>query len=279
VVAKVGLDYLKPLTFNGLRYCAAFLLLLPLMARRGGLKRNLTPGHWRRLFIIGLSVYTIGNSALFWGLQYLPATTVSFILTLTPIPVLFFGILRLKEAPAGWQVVGLLVALAGGALFFSPGLRADELLAMGVAGIALLAFAVFGVLGREVAKSGEVGTLSLTAIPLGLGGGLALLLALVVEGLPDFSLIGCIIVLWMAAVNAALAYLLYNHALRTLTALEMNVLLNLTPLGTALLAALLLREQLSPVQWIGMVVVILGVSVVQWGGRETIEKERIKSYG
>lgn len=280
VVVKMGLVHLKPLALAGLRYFTAFLLLLPLMARRGGRGgvtlplRDLTPGYWGRLFLIGLCAYTIGNGTLFWGLQYLPATTGSFLLTLVPIPILFLGILRLKEIPTGWQIVGLLVTLGGGMLFFSSSLRAGEPLAVGVVGIGLLAFAVFGVLGREVAKAQQVPTPSLTAIPLGFGGGLLLLLALVVEGLPSSGwsltepgLAGWAIVLWLAAVNTALAYMLYNHALRTLTALEMNVLLNLSPLGTALLAARLLHEQVAPAQMLGMVIVILGVSAVQCGGR------------
>lgn len=266
VVVKMGLVHLRPLTLAGLRYFTAFLLLLPLMARRGGLRRDPAPGYWGHLFLVGLCAYTIGNGSLFWGLQYLPATTGSFLLTLVPIPILVLGILRLKEVPTMWQVLGFLTTLGGGALFFSPGLRAGEPLAVGVVGVGLLAFALFGVLGREVARAEQVGTLPLTAIPLGFGGGLLLFLALVAEGLPSLSLTAWAIVLWLAAVNTALAYLLYNHALRTLTALEMNVLLNLSPLGTALLAAMFLREQMVPAQLIGMVVVVAGVSVVQWGG-------------
>ena len=274
VVVKMGLVHLTPLTLAGLRYFVAFLLLLPLMAHRGGLRRDPAPGYWGYLFLIGLCAYTVGNGTLFWGLQYLPATTGSFLLTLVPIPVLFLGILRLKERPTAWQTVGLLIALGGGALFFSPGLQGGEPLAVGVVGLGLLAFAVFGVLGREVARTQQVQTLPLTAIPLFFGGGLLLPLALATEGVPDLSLAGLAIVLWLAAVNTALAYLLYNHALRTLTALEMNVLLNLSPLGTALLAALLLGEQVLPAQWMGMVVVVLGVSAVEWGGQEARGVER-----
>jgi len=274
VVVKIGLAHLAPVTLAGLRYFVAFLLLLPLMARRGGLRRDPAPGYWGYLFLIGLCAYTIGNGTLFWGLQYLSATTGSFLMTLVPIPVLFLGILRLREMPGVWQTVGLLVTLGGGALFFSPGLHAGEPLALGVVGLGILAFAVFGILGREVAKTLQVQTVSLTAIPLFFGGGLLLLLALVVEGVPSLSPVSLAIVLWLAVVNTALAYLLYNHALQTLTALEMNVLLNLSPLGTALLAALLLGERVSPAQWLGMIVVILGVSAVEWGGREARGVER-----
>ena len=71
----------------------------------------------------------------------------------------------------------------------------------------------------------------------------------------------------LAVVNTALAYLLYNHSLQTLTALEVNIMMNLTPLATAGLAWLLLRERLEEVQIVGMVVVIAGVGLVQWRRR------------
>lgn len=88
-------------------------------------------------------------------------------------------------------------------------------------------------------------------------------MALPLEGLPAFSLPIFGIVFWLALVNTALAYLLYNHSLQVLTALEMNMLLNLSPLGTAGLAWLILGERLTLVQAIGIVIVILGVSLVQ----------------
>jgi drug/metabolite transporter (DMT)-like permease len=114
-----------------------------------------------------------------------------------------------------------------------------------------------------VVRGQKVDTLSLTAIPLALGGGCLLLVALPLEGLPHASPVTWGLVLWLAAVNTALGYILYNHALQVLTAFEMNVMLNLSPVWTALMAWFLLGERLSLLQWIGMVIVIVGVMLVQ----------------
>jgi len=263
VIVKMGLAHMEPLTLAGMRYFAAFLVLLPLMVRRGGLKSNPAPGYWTRLFLMGLCAYTIGNGTLFWGLQYLPATTGSFLLSLIPLPVLFLAMIWLQEMPTRRQVMGLLATVGGSAAFFSPGLSAEEPLGVGVVALGLLAFAVFSILGREVARGQRVDTLPLTALPLGFGGGLLLLLAPLLERVPTLSLTGWAIVLWLAVINTAFAGLLYNHSLQMLTALELNVLLNLAPLETALLANILLGERVTPSQVIGMV--ILGVAVVQWG--------------
>lgn len=266
VFVKMAFDYLGPLTISGLRYSLASLLLLPLMLHRGAVRR--WPAQlWIRFLVIGVSFCVIGNGALYWGLKYIPATTGSLLLNLVPLLVVFGGMLWLQEAPARWQVGGILVGLAGSALFFAPGLEAGEPLGIAIVSIGLAGVAAYGILGREIARERRVNTLSLTAIPLAFGGSILLLLAFVIEGFPEFSVAGWVLVLWLAIINTACVYALYNHALRTLAAFEMSVILSLTPLVTAFWAWLLLGEKLATIQLIGIVIVILGVALVQWGGQ------------
>jgi len=264
VFIKMGLVYLKPMTLAGMRYFTAFILLVPILSYRGELRCKLTRGQWIDLFFMGLCAYTLANGALFWGLKYIPAITGSFLFSLLPLPVLFLGILWLREMPKGWQIVGILVAMGGSALFFSPGLAAGEPFAVGVVSLGVLAFAFYGILSRRSAKDGRVSMIQLTAIPLGFGGGLLLLLGVVIEGVSSPSLPGLALVLWLAVINTIFAYLFYYRSLRVLTAFELHIILNLSPLGTALLAALLLGERLTLTQIIGMFTVIIGVMLVQW---------------
>ena len=275
VFVKIALKYMGPLTLAGLRYFLAFLLLLPLVMRKRAENENITHSantnpflHWARLAAIGVSAYTVGNAALFWGLKYLPATTGSFLLSLIPLFILLAGVIWLRETPTRPQLLGVGIALAGSVLFFGPGLQAGNTQGMAIVGVGLVGFTAFGILGRAVAKGGGVDTLTLTAIPLGIGGGLLLIIAFFVEGWPIIPIEGWGVVLFLATINTALAYTLYNHALSVLTAIEMNVILNLSPLGTAVFAWLLLGETLVPIQFVGMGVVIVGVALVQRGGRE-----------
>ncbi len=268
VFVKIGLDYMGPLTIAGLRYFLASLLLLPFVIRRENTKRPWTSSIWLRLFLIGFSAYAIGNGAMFWGLKYLPATTASIMMSFSPLLILFAATLWLKEIPTRRQLMGVMVALAGSVLFFSTGLRVGEPLGLEIVAVGLLGFLFFGILGREIAREQKVDTLSLTAIPLAFGGGLLLLVALPLEGLPTFSVTGWGIVLLLAVVNTAFAYMLYNHSLQTLTALEMNVLLGLSPLGTAFLAWILLGENLSIIQLVGIATVITGITLVHRGTRK-----------
>jgi drug/metabolite transporter (DMT)-like permease len=124
-------------------------------------------------------------------------------------------------------------------------------------------FSAFGVLSREVARERQVSTLLLTALPLAIGGACLLVIGLPLEGLPHMTLTAWGLVLWLAVVNTAVAYVLYNHALRVLTALEMNILLNATPLVTALWAWFLLAERLTWIEGAGMLVAVTGIGLVQ----------------
>jgi len=272
VFVKIGLEYMGPLTIAGFRYFLAFIVLLPFLIRKGTIRQPISRGIWLRLFAIGISAYTVGNGALFWGLKYLPATTVSFLMSLSPLLILIAGAVWLKEIPTRWQVFGIIVSLFGSVLFFSSGLQSGEPAGIIIVIIGLIGFMIFGILGREIAKVKQLDTITLTTIPLAIGGGFLLLIAFPLEGMPLLSTKSVGIVLWLAIVNTALAYVLYNHSLQTLTALEMNVMLNLAPLGTALLAWWLLGERLGFVQIIGMVVMIIGVIFVQRTRKKQNEK-------
>jgi probable blue pigment (indigoidine) exporter len=265
VLHKLAFHYLRPLTTAALRYVAGFLLLLPLMLRRRVPVRS-TSRLWMRLFLIGVCFYAVGNGTLIWGLQYIPAMTASLLLSLAPLAVLFGGMLWLKEIPSWVQVAGVIVGLAGSALFLSVGFAPGELRGIVSVTLALFGSVVFGISGREFSREGRLDTLSLTAIPLGFGAAALLPVAFSIEGLPAVSFPGLGIVLWLGVVNAALAYLLYNHALRVLAALEVSVIINLTPLTTALWASLFLDETLNLVQVIGVATVIIGIALVQRQG-------------
>lgn len=274
VIVKFGLETLGPLTIAGLRYFLGFVFLSPLLLIRKTPMGDINNNLWLRLTLIGISSYTIGNGALFWGLKHIPATTGSLLMSLIPLLVLAGAALFLKEIPSSWQVLGVFLSLIGSGIFFSEGLKPGEPQGLTIIAVGLVGFMAFSLLGRGIAREGLLDTLTLTALPLLIGGLVTLLIALAVEGLPKFSGNSLLIVGWLALVNTALGYWIYNHALRTLTALEMNMVMNLTPFFTAVLSWILLGESLSGIQYLGMIVIVGGVALVQVGGskRKTIPK-------
>ncbi|MCD6425982.1 MAG: EamA family transporter [Anaerolineales bacterium] len=268
VVVKFGLETLGPLTIAGLRYSLGAIVLAPFLFLKRGKRKPIPKNLWLHLIIIGISSYTIGNGALFWGLKYIPATTGSFLMGLIPLLVMVGGAIFLKEIPTRWQGLGVFVSLAGSVVFFSGGLQPGEPLGIAIVALGLIGFMTFSLLGRGIARERSLDTLVLTTLPLIIGGLITICIALVVEGIPQFTTRSLWVVLWLALVNTSLGYLLYNHALRELTALEMNMVMNLTPLFTAFISWIMLGERLGLWQGIGLVVMIVGVFLVQRGRKK-----------
>ena len=260
ILVKIALTELGPLTIGGLRYFIGFACLLPFLRRRNF---SLTRAQWLRMALLGFSAYTLANGALFWALRFLPATTVSLLMNLVTVSVLAGGVIWLGEIPNRAQTFGMFIVLAGMILFFSPGLKPGEPIGLAIFMLALLGFTLFGLLGRMAVVEGFVDILTLTAWPLAIGGGLLLAVAVPLEGIPNASLRTWGLVLFLAAVNTAFGYVLYNHSLQILRAFEMNVILNLSPIWTALLGWILLDEILTSPQWAGMFVVLMGVMLAQ----------------
>lgn len=262
VVSRMALHFLGPFTLTACRYLFAFLVLLPFIPHRN-LFRRWPPRIWLLLLLIGVSFYVLGNGALIVALRFLSATTDALLLNLVPLLVLAAGVIWLKELPTRLQLVGVVIGLLGGFLFFSPGLSVGEPLGLAIVTVGLLGNAAYVLLGRALAREGRVDTLSLTAIPLALGGLLLFPFALLVEGVPTFVPQAWALVLLLAVLNTALAYVLYNHVLKVLAAFELSVILSINPLITAIWGWLLLGEGLQSIQLLGVLVLIVGVALVQ----------------
>ena len=129
--------------------------------------------------------------------------------------------------------------------------------------ISLLGFAFYTILGRFVARSGDVPFLVQTSLPFVIGGGLLLILALIFEGLPSFTLSSGLILVWMVSFNCIIGYLLYNKSLAVLTALEVNMVTKLQMFFSAVFAFFLLGEKVTFIQILAMVVAFMGVYLVQ----------------
>ncbi|CAN5386180.1 DMT family transporter [soil metagenome] len=264
IIAQYGMGHIGPLTMAGLRYPLAGLLMLPFLFRGQQSIRHLSAALWGRLFGIGLFAHALGNGAIFFAFNYLSATTLTFVSCFLPIPVLLIGIVQLGEFPSLVQLIGLVITLVGSSMFFSGGLSGGEWIGIVVASFGLICFSYSTILSRGIARHQQTSTLALTALPLIFGGLPLLGGALLVEGLPTLTPLVWGVVIALAVLNTVVAYSLYYHSMQVLTAFESNIFLNLAPLGTAVLAWYLFGEKLGLLSVVGIVIVIIGVTLVQW---------------
>lgn len=266
VFIKIGLQDIPALTFAGLRYFLAFLVLLPvflLSGQRAEIK-SLTRKDWGILVLLGLLFYTVTQGTQFLGLNYLPAVTFSLMLNGTALVVAILGIFILGEILSKLQWAGMLIFVAGVAVFFYP-FDFFEGSAFGyfIAGLSVLATSLSSVIGRAVNRQQRFGPLTITTISMGFGSIVLLLIGWLVEEPPYLDLTGWLIVIWLAVVNTAFAFTLWNRTLRTLSATESSVINNTMLIQISILAWLFLGESLSWLQIVGLILAAVGTLFVQ----------------
>jgi len=268
VLIKLGLRASLPaLTFAGLRYTVAFVCLAPvvlLSAKHRAAIASLTRNDWGRLAVLGIVYYTLTQGSQFLGLAYLPAAMVSLLLNLTPLIVGLAGILFLQEYPSPGQWLSITLTLIGVAFYFLPiEVNRQQILGLLVAFGGILTNAVSALLGRQVNRLGTTSPLVITFVSMGIGAFFLLVIGILTQRFGNLDLQSWLLIAWLAIVNTAFAFTLWNHTLRTLSAVESSIINSLMMPQIAILAFVFLDEGLRGKEIIGLVLVSLGVLIVQ----------------
>jgi drug/metabolite transporter (DMT)-like permease len=272
ILVKVGLDDLdlKPISFAGLRYALAALILLPFGIRALRAAHAAVPLRGRllaRVAIYGLLFIAVAQGAQFAALAVLPATAVSLILSSIPMWVAIIALAGGSERASIGQAGGIGLLTVGALLYFGPfELSTDAGIGFVAAGVCVAAAATSSHMGRGLARDviGALGgPIGLTAASMTVGAAALLAVGVALEGWPAPDLAGWLIIGWLAVVNTAFAFTLWNHTLRTLTAVESSVVNNTMTIQIAVLAIVFLGELLEPLQLIGLLLAALGAAIVQ----------------
>lgn len=272
VLIKIGLDDLDlaPLSFAGLRYALAAALLLPFGIRAMRVVRAAQPMDARllwRVAVYGLLFVAVAQGAQFAALAVLPATAVSLVLSSIPVWVALLALGGRAERATSGQVAGIALLTLGALLYFGPfEVPADATLGFVAAAACIAAAALSAHLGRGLARDaiGRLGgPLGLTTSSMVVGAVALLAVGVAVEGWPTLDVRGWLIIGWLAVVNTAVAFTIWNHTLRTLTAVESSVVNNTMTIQIAVLAIIFLGERLGPIQVIGLVLAAGGAALVQ----------------
>lgn len=274
VLIKVGMDDLdlRPISFAGLRYMLAAVILLPfgLRAVRAARARADRPIPRRLLLTVavyGLAFVSIAQGAQYAALSVLPATAVSLILSSIPMWVALGALALGGERATLLQAAGIGLLSIGALLYFGPfEVPAHAGLGFGAAAACVAAATASAHLGRGLARDAIGllgGPIGLTATSMALGALVLLAAGLALEGWPRLDARGWLIIGWLAVVNTAFAFTLWNHTLRTLTAVESSVVNNTMTIQIAILAVIFLGERLGAPQVVGLGLAAVGAAIVQ----------------
>jgi drug/metabolite transporter (DMT)-like permease len=98
---------------------------------------------------------------------------------------------------------------------------------------------------------------------MGVGSVLLVAAGVTIEPTPEIPASGWLIIIWLAVVNTALAFVLWNRSLQRLTANEASIINNTMLIQVAILAWLFLDQGLTPLEIGGVSVVAVGTVLVQ----------------
>ncbi len=269
LLIRAGLQNIPPLTFAALRYALAAAVLwgvvfaTPVRREIRVIPRALIP----RLFLLGVVFYSITQASQFVALNHLPATTVSLLLNFSTIIAAIMAGVSLGERTRLRQWMGLLVYLGAAYAFLRARLSVGgDWVGYLAAGIGVVANAVAGVLGRAVNRTRQVSSLAVTAVSMTTGSAVLLCVALIVDGVPSLGPREWAILGWLAVVNTAFAFTLWNRAQQDLRAVETTVINSTMLFQISILAVLFLGERLSIVQWLAILIGGVSAMVVQLSG-------------
>jgi drug/metabolite transporter (DMT)-like permease len=186
-------------------------------------------------------------------------------------PLTFAGLRYVTAAAALWAAVAV-NRTARGQVARLTWRRAGHLAVPTPAGLAACAVALAAnagaaLLGRGINRACASGPLVTTTVSMTIGAVVLLAAGAAAEGVPGLSTEAVAMIAWLAVMNTAVAFTLWNFSLRQLTAGTSSVVNNAMLPQIGLLGWVVLGEAPGPWQWAGMILVSAGVAVAVSGPR------------
>lgn len=265
IFIKIGLKEIPALPFAAMRYFLAFLILLPWLFR-SPTWQTIKALAWRDwLVLTGLAIltYSLNQGGLFIALSYLPNTTVSLLQNFSPVFIALLGGWMLKESVNRKQYMGMVILLIGALIFFLP-LESDNMSIPGlIASFVTLMSNVFNsIFSRKILRAGKYPVLVMTGVCMGIGSSIMVITSQAWLVVPRISASLWGILIYLALINTALAFIMWNTSLQKLTAFEANIINNTMLVQIAILSWIFLGDAISWKMALGMVLVMGGAVLV-----------------
>jgi drug/metabolite transporter (DMT)-like permease len=160
--------------------------------------------------------------------------------------------------------VGIGIFITGVLVYFLPlSMPRGQELGFILAGFTVFANAIASILGRSVNRAKLTSPLVVTGVSMGIGAIILLVSGILVQGFPVISIKGWIIIVFLAVVNTAFAFTLWNRSLQVLSAVESSIINNTMLIQIALLAWIFLGEEITIRELVGLIMAMVGILMAQ----------------
>jgi probable blue pigment (indigoidine) exporter len=256
IVATEFLPPNHPLLVASLRSLPIGILLIAWL-------RQLPKGiWWGRILLLGSLNIGVFQALLFVAAYRLPGGVAATAGSIQPLLVVLFSWMILGEKPSRVSVIAAIAGFIGvGLLVISPAARLDSI---GI--VAAIAGAVTMGLGIVLVKRWKrpVSLLVFTAWQLVVGGIVLLPIALVIEGpFTSLSTVNLLGFLYLGVIGTGLAYALWFRGVDKLNTSAVSSLGLLSPVVASVLGFILLDQSFTPIQLLGIAIVLISVLIGQ----------------
>ncbi|SDR41633.1 DMT family transporter [Natronobacterium texcoconense] len=268
VAIEIGLEYVPPLLFAGLRYALAGAIVLGYAYLATDRIRPATFGEWLAVSVAGVFVIALYHGLLYIGELYVSGAVAATVVSTAPIlTVAFAGVLLPSERLSPVGVFGFILGLVGVVLVVqpTPGMLGDDV-TYGAALVfaSAVAFALGGVLVRPIESNLPLETLQAWAMLLGAGVllGWAALRGESVAAI-EFTTTAILSYVYLTFVSGVFAFLLYFQLLDRSGAVQVNLVGYAEPAVAIVVSWILLGSVVDSLTIVGLVTILVGFVVIK----------------
>ncbi len=270
-ISKVLLKFAAPIFLAGSRMFVAGIILLGFYFWRGAQKISFQRKYtWLYVQNIVIGVY-LKYVLRYWGLNYMPAAKMSFLLCITPFCAAFFSYLVFNERLSWKQMIGLCLGFVGLMPIIMIKSSGEELIGSFLV-FSWPTLAIFGgilchtyglTLARKMVREGNHSISMTNGLRMFGGGLLALITSFFIEGSVSItdpvSFVGWLSVLLL--VSNIVCHGLYLHLLKKYTATFVSFAGFLNHLFSAFFGWLFLKEVITWHYFVAAVIVFVGLYI------------------
>jgi drug/metabolite transporter (DMT)-like permease len=263
---KLGLRDLPPLTFAGIRFVIAAIILFSLIVvRRVPLPRKTRD--WTLLAVTGVLSFSLNYGLVFWGEQYISSGLAALLQSTLPA----FGLVIAHYYLPGERMtlprmLGVLLGVVGVGVIFSNQLQVSGPRALwGSAALVVSAFcaAYANVLVKTYGLNLQPSVLAAGQMVFGLIP--LLLIGIPLEGNPwkfHWTAIALLSLLYLAIVGTVIAFLLYYWLIHNMEVTKTMLIALVTPVTAVVLGMIVLKEELNWRTLVGGAMIMSGIGLI-----------------
>lgn len=263
---KLGLRDLPPISFAGIRFVIASLILFTIVFTR----RRPWPRarrDWALIAATGVMAFGLNYGLLFWGEQHVSSGLAALLQTTIPAFGLLIAHVHLPgERLTIAKVCGVVLGIAGVGVIFSNQLTTAGPLALwGSAAIVAGAFAVAYSNVLIKSRGGHLDPALLAAGQMLFGLVPLLVVGILTEGSPlrfHWTPLAIISLFYLVLVGSVVAFMLFYWLVRNMDVTKTMLIALVTPLVAVILGMIVLDERLSWRTVLGGACIMLGIGLI-----------------